>query len=72
MHLENLHQELVQKCKVEFTDLFDMLLTPKSIMSDSNTNKTIALLTESRRQEPGQNNLLREIMITNSFEIVVK
>ena len=33
-HLDSLYQDTVQKSKIEFTELIDMLLTPKSWMSD--------------------------------------
>ena len=72
MHLENLQQETVQKSKIEFAGLFDMLLAPNGMMCDNRRNLTIALLSESRRLDSSPNKILRETLMTDEFEITIE
>ena len=72
VHLENLHQETVQKSKIVFAELFDMLLAPNGMMCDNHTNLTIALLSESRRQDSRPNKILPKTLMTDKFEIIVE
>ena len=72
VHLENLHQETVQKSKIVFAELFDMILEPNGMMCDNHTNLTIALLSESRRLNSSPNKILRETLMTDEFEITIE
>ena len=56
--IEGHFQETVQKSKIEFTELIDMLLTPNGILSPNHTDQTIAILIESRRQDSRSNIIL--------------
>ena len=66
-YLKNLHQY-----KIEFVELFDMILAPNGMMCDNHANLIIALLYESRRQDSRPNKILHNTLVTDKFEIIVE